>query len=103
MTNNTTAPAHPPEPAPVATPQTAAINQFLRAARAGRCRSASSGERTAHRLAAALNSIGDDIALLDGATLDGFLNLARAAAGPWPTDESKHQIYSAIKSAGKRP
>lgn len=90
-----------PEPAP-ASDHSAAINHFLRAARAGRHRAASSGERTAHRLAAALHDIGDDVALLDGATLEGFLALARAAAGPWRTDDAKHQIYQAIEAAGKK-
>jgi len=82
--------------------KSASVNHFLRVAGAGRHRGASTGQRTAHRLAAALHDIGDDIALLDGATLEGFQNLLRAAAGPWPTDEAKHQIFTAIAAAGKR-
>jgi hypothetical protein len=97
---NGTATAHPP--APVAD-HSAAINKFLRTAQRGWSRAASSGERTAHRLATALHQIGDDMALLDAGTLEGFLKLARIAAGPWPTDESKHQIFSAIEAAGKKP
>ena len=97
---NGTATAHPP--AHVAD-HSAAINKFLRTAQRGRSRAASSGERTAHRLAAALYQIGDDVALLDSSTLEGFLNLARIAAGPWPTDDSKAKIYSAIEAAGKHP
>ena len=92
-----------PEPAPAVSDQSASINHFLRTAQRGRSKAASSGERTAHRLAAALHQIGDDIALLDSVTLTGFLNLARAAAGPWRTDDAKHQIYQAIEAAGKRP
>lgn len=98
----TPAPTPEPEPAPAASDHSAAINHFLRTARAGRHRAASSGERTAHRLAALLHDIGDDVALLDGATLEGFLALARAAAGPWRTDDAKHRIYTAIESAGKK-
>ena len=81
----------------------ASINHFLRTARAGQSRGASTGQRTAHRLAAALHEIGDDIALLDTSILEGFANLLRAASGPWPTDEARHQIFTAIAAAGKRP
>lgn len=95
-----TPPTPQTEPAPVVD-HSAAINHFLRTAQRGRSGTASSGERTAHRLAAGLHAVGDDIALLDNCTLEGFLNLARAAAGPWPTDDSKAKIYSAIAAAGK--
>ena len=80
----------------------ASANLFIRTALAGRCRGASNGERIAHRLAVALHQIGDDLALLDEMTLEGFVNIVRASACPWPTEDAKHQVSEAIAAAGSK-
>jgi hypothetical protein len=80
----------------------ASANLFIRTALAGRCRGASNGERIAHRLAVALHEIGDDLALLDETTLEGFVNIVRASAGPWPTEDAKYQVIQAIAVAGSK-
>lgn len=80
----------------------APANPFVWIALAGRCRGASNSERIAHRLAVALHEIGDDLALLDETTLEGFVNIVRASAGPWPTEDAKHQVFQAIAVAGSK-
>ena len=80
-----------------------AIEHFRRSARNGSRSGASSGERVANRLAAALNAIGDDAALLDSSALDGACHLLHCMAGPWPTDESKDAVFRVVRqAAGKR-
>lgn len=78
---------------------TKAIERFRQVARAGKHAGASSGEKVAHRLAKALNGIGDDLALLDTSVLMGALGLMRCMAGPWPTDEVKEVVFQTLKSA----
>jgi hypothetical protein len=80
----------------------ASANLFIRTALAGRCRGASNGERIAHRLAVALHEIGDDLALLDETTLEGFFNIVRASACPWPREDANHQVFEAIAAAGSK-
>lgn len=76
--------------------------KFIQLARQGRHRGASSGERVAHRLAKALHEIGDDLALLDHDTVEGFCMLTKAANGPWQTDASKSEVFNLIAlAAGK--
>lgn len=78
---------------------TRAIERFRQLARAGKHAGASSGEKTAHRLAVALHNIGDDLAVLDSTVLLGALDLMRCMSGPWPTDASKEAVFRCVASA----
>ncbi len=81
---------------------TASIAEFGALAKQGAHPSASTGERTANKLAKALHAIGDDIMLLDLEALEGFFHLARLARGPFFTDHEKSLVYDTIaKSAGQ--
>ena len=77
------------------------INCFSRMAKRGGHSGASSGERVAHRLAVALHAIGDDMALLDAESINGFNELCLLAHGPWPTDKLKTLVFTTIASAAK--
>lgn len=80
----------------------AQIARFCQLAQRGAHPAASSGERIAHRLAAALHTIGDNIMLLDDDAVQGFCLLTQLAAGPFHTDDSKAIVFDTIaKAAGQ--
>ncbi len=79
-------------------PDMESIKHFVRCARAGRRPASSSAEQVAQRLAKCLRKIGDDLCLLDGSALRGFIELARLMNGPWPTDAVKESVFSIVDS-----
>lgn len=81
----------------------AQIARFCALAQRGGHPAASSGERTAHRLAAALHTIGDDMMLLDDDAVQGFCRLAQLAAGPFHTDDAKAIVFDTITKAAATP
>lgn len=81
------------------TVNTANIAHFGDLARRGSSQGASSGERTAYRLAKALHDIGDDMMLLDADAVSGFATLCSLASGPFHTDEQKSLVFDIIARA----
>ena len=80
---------------------TAQTARFCELAKRGSHPGASTGERTAHKLASALHKVGDDIMLLDAEAIQGFCHLVHLAGGPFYKDEEKVIVYNTIeKSAG---
>lgn len=79
----------------------ACIARFRELAKAGAHGAASSGERTANKLAKTLNSLGDDMALLDADAILGFYHLCMLAHGPWATDEGKSHVFQIIAQAAR--
>ena len=63
---------------------------------------ASHGEQICRKLAKALEGIGDDMALLDTDTLEGFCTLVRYTSGPWPTEQSKETVFRFVRRAAGR-
>lgn len=78
---------------------TAQTARFCDLAKRGALPGASSGERAAHKLAASLNKISDDIMVLDEDTIEGYCHLVRLAAGPFFTEDGKSVVYDTIRQA----
>lgn len=76
-----------------------ALARFCDLAKQGKNPAASSGERVANKLAKAVKSIGDDMALLDLEAIEGFYVLCRLAHGPWGTDADKERIFEMLAKA----
>ena len=79
------------------------IKRFLELSAAGARGTGSRSEIVAHRIACALNQIGDDMALLDTGAIASLCAVVRAMGGPWSTQQNKEQIFNAVKRAAHRP
>ena len=78
------------------------VSRFCRLAASGSHPGASGGEKRCHALAKALQSIGDDVQLIDIEVVHGAGDLLKLMAGPFRTDADKQAIYAMLaKAAGK--
>lgn len=73
--------------------------KFLYHAANGAHGAASSGEKIANKIAKALDKIGDDLAVLDHATIEGACEMLRRMSGPWATDRDKALVFDCIHRA----
>jgi hypothetical protein len=80
---------------------TAAIEHFVKCARRGASRGSSNGERVANKLARGLQAAADDICILDYGAIDGFCELVRCLAGPWPDEAARNAVFAALRRAAQ--
>lgn len=80
---------------------TAAINHFVRCAKQGAARGSSSGEKVANKAARALQTVADDLCILDGGAIDGLCELIQCLAGPWPDEAARNAAFAALRRAAQ--